>query len=183
MKKTITLFAAVFFLASITIAQTTKPTATVTYLPTKIGFVDYALIRDTLPLTDTFEIEIQSASYQYQMQLEELQKDIEISRKTLASISGSDTSETKSYINTNLNKQEKKYQDMYEQAQYVIGNMQQEALQQLDYIVSEAVKVVAKSKNYTAVFDISSREGGVMYMLPQDDLTLLVAKQLKLNLK
>ncbi len=180
MKRLITLITALI-ITSIGFAQT-KPTTTVApkVLPTKIGYVNYALLRDTLPQTDTFEMVIQQQTFKFQNEIEELNAEIERDKNAL---SGNADSSLKSYVKKNLETNQEKLERKYQEAQYLIESLQQEALYTLDAMISDAVGKVAKAKNYTMVLDVSSRDGGVIYALPQDDLTLAVSKVLNLNLK
>ncbi len=82
--KKLVLIALMFTLAGFASAQTR--------VPTKVGYVDFALLRDTLPQTDTAEQEIQMATLQYQQQILELEKRLQQLKGDL------DTTTNKSFI-------------------------------------------------------------------------------------
>lgn len=148
-----------------------------TRIPSKIGYVDYALLRDTLPQTDTAEYEIQMATYQFQQQIAEMQKEVQ---ELLNRIDTTKSPDFLEYLKRDKQKVEQKLNQAYQQANYVIEELQQEAVDQLNYIISNAVNKVAKAKGYTIVFDSSS--GTIVYGLPQDDLTKDVAQVLNIKI-
>ena len=141
----------------------------------KIGFVDFALLRDTLPETDTLEIEIKSATAQFEQQIYGMQNEIMELRKELDSTSDA---KFRKYLQKDIQQTEQKMQQTYQQAEYIIGQLQQQAVLQLNETISNAVEKVAKSKKYTTVLDSAN----VVYGLPQDDLTKEVAKVLNVVL-
>jgi outer membrane protein len=168
--KKIMLIAVLLLAAGVNYGQTSR-------IPSKIGYVDYASLRDTLPETDTAELEIQMATYQFQQQIGEMQKEMQ----TLANrIDTSKNAELVDYLKGDLKKLDQKLNQAYQQAEYVIGELQQEAVERLNFIITSAVTKVAKAKGYTIVFDSSS--GTIVYGMPQDDLTKDVAQSLKIKI-
>jgi len=144
---------------------------------TKVGYVDYALLRDTLPATDTFEYEIQAATIQFQQQIGEMQQKLQRLQSEL------DTTTYKpfvEYLQKDMNATQQKMQEAYQQAEYVIGQLQQQAVTELNQQISVAVSRVAKARKYTIVLDSSN--GSIVYGLPQDDLTKAVAQALKIRI-
>ena len=163
------LIAVLIFTAGVSYGQTR--------IPSKVGFVDYALLRDTLPSTDTFEYEIQLATYQFQQDIGEMQKKVSQLQSEL------DTTSYKpfvAYLQKDIASTQQKMQEKYQQAEYVIGQLQQQAVAELNQIISNAVNRVAKAKKYTIIMDSSS--GAIVYGLPQDDLTQAVANMLKVKI-
>jgi Skp family chaperone for outer membrane proteins len=146
-------------------------------LPTKIGYVDFALLRDTLPATDTMENEIRLATAQFEKQIYDMQNYIQSKKVELDSVSNL---QLKKYLQKDIQQMEQKMQQTYQQAEYIIGQLQQEAVRQLNAQIMQAVNRIAKSQNYTLILDSSS--GSIVYGLPQDDLTKAVARLLRVRL-
>lgn len=146
-------------------------------IPTKIGYVDFALLRDTLPETDTIEYEIRLASVQFEKQIYDLQNYIQSKKVELDSVTNT---ALRKYLQKDIQESEQKMQQIYQQAEYIIGQLQQEAVKQLNAKIMQAVNRIAKSRNYTLVLDSSS--GTIVYGLPQDDLTKAVAQLLRIQL-
>ncbi len=167
--KKIILIAVVLLTAGMSTAQTRTAT--------KVGYVDFALLRDTLPATDTFEYEIQLATYQFQKDIGEMQLKLQRLQAEL------DTTSYKpfiAYLQKDIATTQQKMQETYQQAEYVIGQLQQQAVAELNQRISIGVNRVAKARNYTIVLDSSS--GTIVYGLPQDDLTKAVAAALKIRI-
>ena len=168
--KKLMLIAVLLLAAGVNYGQTTR-------IPSKIGYVDYALIRDTLPETDTIKYQIQLTTYQYQQQIGEMQKEMQSLANRIDTVKNADFSD---YLKGDLKKMDQKLNQVYQEAEYIIGEMNQEAIGILNQIINDAVNKVAKAKGFTMVFDSSS--GTIVYALPQDDLTKEVAKILKVKI-
>jgi len=168
MKKLAVLFFAIF-IASTAFSQTR--------VPTKVGFVNYALIRDTLPQTDTFEMILQQKTMQYQQAIAEIEKNIIRKQKATDTLKGG----LKELFMQDIEEQKQKLDQIYQEAEYVVGSFQEEAVYNLNSIITEGVNKIAKAKSYTIILDSSS--GSIVYGMPQDDLTIEVAKILGITLK
>jgi len=168
MKKLGILFFAIF-IASMAFSQTR--------VATKVGFVNYGLIRDTLPQTDTFEMAIQQRTLQYQQAIAEIEKNIVRKQKASDTLAGG----LKELFMQDIAEQKQKLDQIYQEAEYVIGSFQEEAVFSLNSIITEAVNKIAKVKSYTIILDSSS--GSIVFGMPQDDLTKEVAKSLGITLQ
>lgn len=145
---------------------------------TKIAYVNTQVIIDTLPAKDTAEMALAKVANDYQLAIQNLQKELQAKAQEFQAKQQAGASNTQlELLQKSYQRLELEYQETQQMAQQEMQVKRAELFEPLIKDVKAAIDIVARKKGYTSVIDNSA--GIVIWTASDnDDLTATVINQM-----